>query len=128
MIAAALGSAASYRGLGADSGTAAVTAGCSLCFYLREADRHGRMHLSRWLLRQAFDLGLPGGTATRTHMGFGRSGYYHDTRFVDLCVNLAVRVEFLLTDREAEQFLESLRPVHPNLIYQLSSAEYGVTG
>ena len=101
--------------------------GCSLCFYMRESDRHGRTRLYRWLLLHALNQGMPGGTATRTVGGFGRHRFFHDARMVDLSVNLAIRVEFVLTSTQADQLLESVRAAHPNIVYQIATARYGVT-
>ena len=98
-----------------------------LSFYVRESDRHGRIRLYRWLLMQALGHGLPGGTAMRTTAGFGRHGFFHDARVVDLAVNLAVRVDFLLSARQAEQFLGSVRELHPNIVFQLCPARIGTT-
>ena len=101
--------------------------GQSLCFYVRESDRHGRTRLYRWLLVHALSQGLPGGTATRTVGGFGRHRFFHDARMVDLSVNLAIRVEFLLSNTQADQLLEYVRTAHPGIIFQLTLARFGVT-
>ena len=101
--------------------------GQSLCFYMRESDRHGRTRLYRWLLLHALSQGAPGGTATRAVGGFGRQRFFHDARMVDLSVNLGVRVEFVLSSTQADQLLESVRIAHPDIVYRIASARFGIT-
>lgn len=101
--------------------------GQSLCFYMRESDRHGRTRLYRWLLLHALSEGVPGGTASRTAGGFGRHRFFHDARMVDLSVNLAIRVEFVLSSIQAERLLESVRSAHPDIVYRIASARFGMT-
>jgi len=115
----------------ADTGTvaAALTEAPERClsFYVRESDRHGRVRLYRWLLRQALSLGLPGGTATETVAGFGRHRLLHDAELVDLAVNLAVRVDFLVTGADAQRLLRSVREAHPDIVFHMCPARTGFT-
>ena len=101
--------------------------GQSLCFYMRESDRHGRTRLYRWLLLHALSQGAPGGTATRTIGGFGRHRFFHDARMVDLSVNLAIRVEFVLSSTQADRLLDSVRNAHPDIVYRIAAARFGMT-
>ena len=101
--------------------------GQSLCFYMRESDRHGRTRLYRWLLLHALSQGAPGGTATRTVGGFGRHRFFHDARMVDSSVNLAIRVEFVLSSAQTDRLLESVLSAHPHIVYRIASARFGVT-
>jgi PII-like signaling protein len=100
-------------------------ASVSTCARATATDEHAC--IDGYSLLHALSQGLPGGTATRTVGGFGRHRYFHDARMVDLSVNLAIRIEFLLSNTQARQLLESVRTAHPGMIYQLASARFGVT-
>ncbi|MBS0418642.1 MAG: DUF190 domain-containing protein [Proteobacteria bacterium] len=78
-------------------------------------------------MARAATAGLPGGTATQTAAGFGRHGYFHDERMVDLSVNSAVRVYFFLPETRARQLLRSVQEFHPGIVFQICPAEVGTT-
>jgi len=101
--------------------------GRCLSFYVHESDRHGGVRLYLWLLMQALSLGLPGGTATQTVAGFGRHRSFHDAGKVDLLVDLAVRVDFFLSEQQAGRLLRSVQETHPGILFQVCPAQIGTT-
>jgi len=97
-------------------------------FYVREHDRHHGQLLWEWLLEQANRLGIRGGSAFKAMAGFGSHHVLHEERFFELAGSLAVEVEFIVTDKEADSLLALLRHEHVNAFYALIPARFGVTG
>lgn len=96
--------------------------------YVHENDRrHGQL-LWEWLLEQASRLGIRGGSAFKAMAGFGSHHVLHEERFFELAGSLAVEVEFIVTDAEAQQLLELLRREKVNVFYALIPARFGLTG
>jgi uncharacterized protein len=104
-----------------------TTRGVGLVFYVRSTDRHARMPLYKWLLRQAQELGLPGGSVRQTICGYGRRGRWHDSRLVDLSIDLTLRVEFLTTDTDARRLLVALAEQRLDVFYCMTTTVFGVT-
>jgi len=99
----------------------------SLCrFYLHEGDRHRGRPLWEWLLEQANQIGLRGGSAFRAMAGFGSHHLLHESRFFELAGSLAVEVEFLVTDEEAERLLELLRRERVRVVYARVPAQFAL--
>jgi uncharacterized protein len=77
--------------------------------FLRFNVREGRPYRGRliweWLLEDANKLNIRCGSAFRAMAGFGRHHILHEQRFFELAGTLAVEVEFLVTDDEAEQIM-----------------------
>jgi PII-like signaling protein len=80
-----------------------------LSFYTSEKQHHSDMPLYEWLLEEAKSLGVHGGSAFRAIAGFGRGGHMHEDTFFELAGELAVKVEFILEEEQAEQLLERVR-------------------
>ncbi len=97
-------------------------------FYLRENDRYQGQLLWEWLLEQANRLGIRGGSAFKAMAGFGSHHVLHEERFFELAGSLAVEVEFIVTDKEADALLALLRRERVNAFYALIPARFGVTG
>lgn len=97
-------------------------------FYVRENDRHHGQLLWEWLLEQANRLGIRGGSAFKAMAGFGSHHVLHEERFFELAGSLAVEVEFIVTDKEADMLLALLRREQVNAFYALIPARFGVTG
>jgi len=83
--------------------------GCFLRFYVHEGARHHRELVWEWLLRQASQMGIRGGSAFRAMAGFGRHHVVHEDHFFELAGSLTVEVEFIVTDEEAERLLQLVR-------------------
>ena len=105
-----------------------IRQGVHLRFFMHANARHGGMLLSEWLLEQAKKRRLGGGSVFRAIAGFGRHGVLHEEQFFELADDLPVKVEFLLGEAEAEQLLEAIRALHPDLVYARSGVEFGVLG
>jgi len=100
--------------------------GSFLRFYVRENQRlHGRL-LWEWLLEQASTIGVRGGSAFRAMGGFGRHHVLHEQTFFELAGTLAVEVEFIVTNEEAEQVLELVKKAGIRLFYARIPASFGV--
>lgn len=100
--------------------------GSFLRFYVQESQRlHG--HLAwEWLLDQANALGIRGGSAFKAMAGFGRDHTLHESRFFELAGKVAVEVEFIVSDGEAEQLLALVRRENIRLFYARMPAQFGV--
>ncbi len=102
--------------------------GVNLRFYMHNNAKHHGKLLYEWLLEQARDQGLAGGSAFRAIAGFGRHGVLHEEAFFDLAGDLPVRVEFVLREQEAEQLLDAVRHAGVSLVYTQSPVDIGVLG
>jgi PII-like signaling protein len=95
-------------------------------FYVHENDRlRGRL-VWEWLLEQANQLGIRGGSAFRAMAGFGRRHVLSEDHFFELAGSLTVEVEFIVTDAEARQLLELVRHEKVRLFYAHIPARFGV--
>ncbi len=99
--------------------------GTLLRLYVHENRRHHHVLLYDWLLAQAKDLGIRGGSAFRSIAGFGRNGIVHEERFFELAGELVVEVELAVTDDEARRLLARIREEGIDLFYVLTPVEFG---
>ena len=99
--------------------------GTLLRLYVHENRRHHRVLLYDWLLAQAKDLGIRGGSAFRSIAGFGRHGIVHEERFFELAGELVVEVELAVTNDEARRLLARIREEGIDLFYVLTPVEFG---
>ena len=100
--------------------------GSFLRFYVHENDRlHGRL-LWEWLLEQANQLGIRGGSAFKAMAGFGRHHHLHESKFFELAGSLGVEVEFIVNEAEAEQLLALARREKIRLFYARMPAHFAV--
>jgi uncharacterized protein len=104
-----------------------TTLGTYLRFYVHENRKHRGILLYEWLLEAAKKAGIHGGSAFRAIAGFGRHGVLHEQHFFELAGDLTVEVEFLLSDQEADAFLDVLRKESVRVVYAKSRAEFGMT-
>jgi uncharacterized protein len=101
--------------------------GTYLKFYVHENRRHGGKLVFEWLLNEARELGIHGGSAFRAIAGFGRHGVIVEQHFFELADELPVEVAFMVSDDEAERFVSRLREeTDLSLFYIRMTAEYGV--
>lgn len=96
-----------------------------LSFYVSEKQHHAGMPLYEWLLEEAKDLGVHGGSAFRAIAGFGRHGRMHEETFFELAGELAVKVEFILDDALAERLVERIRSQSIRIFYVRQTVEAG---
>lgn len=102
-----------------------ATTGVYLRFFVHENRRHHGVLLYDWLLAEAKQLGLNGGTAFRSVAGFGRHGVTHEAHFLELAGQEAVRVDFVVTREAAERMLARVRAEHLEMFYAMFPAEFG---
>ena len=102
--------------------------GTFLRFYVEESQRHQGVQLWEWLLEQASDLGIRGGSAFRAIGGFGRQHILQESRFFELAGNVGVEVEFIVTAAEARELLELLRAEGIRVFYTETPTRFGITG
>lgn len=100
--------------------------GSFLRFYVHERDRHHDRPLWEWLLTQANELGIRGGSAFRAMAGFGRHHVLHEARFFEPTGTLTVEVEFIVTDEETSALLALLGAERIRLLYSRIPARFGV--
>ena len=102
--------------------------GVQLSFYCHTRERHDGVLLYEWLLEHAKQQGIGGGSAFRAISGFGRHGVLRQEQFFELADDLSVRVEFLLTEAQAQLLLETVRAANVDAVYAMASASFGILG
>ena len=95
--------------------------------FVSEASRHHGKLTYEWLLDEARQLGIGGGSAFLALAGFGRHGR-HDAGFFELAGDLPVVVEFFVEAAMADRLLASIADADLKLVYAKLPAELGVTG
>ena len=100
--------------------------GSSLRFYMHENQKHRGMLLYEWLLGQAKQRGIHGGSAFRAIAGFGRHGVLQEQNFFELAGETAVLVEFIVSDQQGDELLRIVREDGAHLFYARFPAEFGV--
>lgn len=101
--------------------------GICLKLFVSESRLHNGILLYEWLLEQAKEMGILGGTAVRAMAGFGRHGRLHEETFFELAGELPVEIEFLVSEQQAERLLGLLKAENLRLFYARTPAEYGIT-
>jgi len=97
-----------------------------LRFYMHENRKLHGILLYDWLLTNARENDVHGGSAFRAIAGYGRHGNLHEQHFYELAGELPVAVEFLLTSAEADAMIARLRNEKVNVFYTRVAAEFGV--
>jgi len=100
--------------------------GSFLRFYVREDHRHHQRLVWEWLLEHANRLGIHGGSAFKAMAGFGRHHLLHEAKFFELAGSLAIEVEFIVTNEEANKLLEFLHREKIRVFYAHIPARFGV--
>jgi PII-like signaling protein len=91
--------------------------GSFLRLYVHEGQRHRGRPAWEWLLEQANKLGIRGGSAFRAMAGFGRHHKLSEAKFFELAGSLAVEVEFIVTEGEAQQLFNLIHHEKIPLFY-----------
>jgi uncharacterized protein len=99
--------------------------GTLLKFYVHENRRHANRLLYEWLLERARQLGIHGGSAFRAIAGYGRHGVLHEERFFELAGDLALEVEFALSELDAQRLIECVRAERISVFYVCVPMEFG---
>ncbi|HVE48218.1 MAG TPA: DUF190 domain-containing protein [Casimicrobiaceae bacterium] len=102
--------------------------GTLLRFYLHEKRLHRKIVLYEWLLEQAKALGIGGGSVFRAIAGYGRHGVLHEEHFYELAGDLALQIDFVVNDNEADRLIELLTREGIDVPFVRIPAEFGVTG
>jgi PII-like signaling protein len=99
-----------------------------LKIYVGESQRHHGVLLYEWLLQQARNMGIPGGSAFRALAGYGRHGVLHEEAFFELAGNVPVEVGFLASETDVQRLLDLITQENLRLFYAKLPAEHGTTG
>jgi PII-like signaling protein len=99
--------------------------GTLLRFYVHENRRHRHLLLYEWLLEQAKQMGIHGGSAFRAIAGYGRHGVLHEERFFELAGDLTVEIDFAVGDDDAQRLIERIRAESISIFYVRVPMEYG---
>ena len=97
-----------------------------LTFYVTEKQHHAGATLYEWLLEEARELGILGGSVFRAIAGVGRHGRLHEETFFELAGELAVKVEFILDDNLVEQILQRVHAQNLNIFYVRYKVQSGI--
>ena len=100
--------------------------GSFLRFYVGEGQRHRGQVVWEWLLETANAVGVRGGSAFHAMAGFGRHHKLSEAKFFELAGSVAVEVEFIVTDEEAQQLLSLVHREKIPLFYSHIPAHFGV--
>jgi PII-like signaling protein len=100
--------------------------GLFLRFYVHENQRIHHGLVWEWLLQQANKMGIRGGSAFRAMAGFGSHHMLHEDHFFELAGALAIEVQFVVTEDEAERLLDLLKHEKIRVFYALIPARFGV--
>ena len=102
--------------------------GVQLSFYCHTRARHDGVLMYEWLLERAKKSGIGGGSAFRAMCGFGRHGVLREEQFFELADDLAVKVEFLLNEAQAQSLLEAVRASGVDVVYAIAPASFASLG
>lgn len=102
--------------------------GAHLYFYCHAHTKHNGILLTEWLLEQAKQHGLGGGSVFRAIAGFGRHGVLHEEQFFELADDLPVKIEFLLGNAEADALVQRVRDAGVDAVYARSPASFALLG
>ncbi|AIF49015.1 DUF190 domain-containing protein [Dyella japonica] len=102
--------------------------GVLLSFYTHSRARHGGMLVFEWLLEHARAHGIGGGSAFRAIGGFGRHGVLREEQFFELADDLAVKVEFLVTEAQGQALIQTVRESGVDAVYAIASASFEILG
>ena len=102
--------------------------GVHLTFFCHLRAKHDGMLLSEWLLGQARQRGLGGGSVFRAIAGFGRHGVLHEEQFFELADDLPIKIEFLLREDQAGALVQLAREAGVDATYAYHPASFAVLG
>ena len=99
--------------------------GVHLRFYTYETRKLHGVSVYEWLLEQAKNLGIHGGSAFRAIAGFGRHGRLHEQHFYELAGYVPILVEFIVSETEADDLLALIRSEKLDLFYAAVPVRFG---
>lgn len=101
--------------------------GSYLKLFVPEGTRHHGNLLYEWILQQAHQVGVPGGSAVRAIAGYGRHGRLHEQHFFELAGEVPIVLEFFAADEAIDGLLALLRAENISVFYVKYAAEGGLT-
>lgn len=99
-----------------------------LKLYVPQNAKHGGKLMYEWLMEEARDLGIPGGSAFRAIAGYGRHGRMHEEHFFEMADDLPMMVEFFAEESAITLLLARLQAERVSLFYIRFPAIGGITG
>jgi PII-like signaling protein len=99
-----------------------------LKFFVIESHKIHERPVYDWLLDQARQLGLHGGSAFRAIAGYGRHGIRHEAHFFELAGELPLEVVFVASREDARRLLDRVNAEGLSLFHYMMPAECGMTG
>ena len=84
------------------------------------------MPLYEWLLTQARQRSIAGGSAFRAIAGYGRHGVMSEQHFFELAGQQTVLVEFIVSEQQADELLRIAGEDGAPLFYARFPAEFGL--
>jgi PII-like signaling protein len=99
--------------------------GSLLRFYVHEKDRIDGRPAWEWLLQEANQLNLAGGSALRAMAGFGRHHVLRANHFFELAGTQAIEVEFIASDADARALLDTVRAKQADMFFVRMPVEFG---
>jgi PII-like signaling protein len=96
--------------------------------FVVESQRQARQPVYQWLLQQASQLGLPGGSAFRAIAGFGRHHKLHEAHFYELAGELPMEVVFVVDRDQAMHLIATVTDAGLSLFHYMVPVRSGVTG
>jgi PII-like signaling protein len=100
--------------------------GSLLRFYVHEYQRVHQRLLWEWLLRQAERLSIRGGVAVRTMAGCGCRHGLRVQPFIEPTGSFTVQIDFIVTDEEAERFLDLVKAEKIRVFFARIPAQFGM--
>lgn len=97
-----------------------------LTFYVSEKQHHEGRLFYEWMLQEAKEMGVRGGSVFHAIAGFGRHGRLHEQTFFELAGELGVKVEFVLDEVLSEQLLSRVRAQNISVFYVLHPVQAGI--
>ncbi len=79
--------------------------GCLLRIFIGESDKHARIPLYDWIVKQAREHRLAGATVIRGLEGFGAHGHLHTAKLLRQATDLPIIVEIVDSRETIEAFL-----------------------
>ena len=101
--------------------------GFQLEFFMEQNKLHKHEALWKWLLETARTHGIRGATLFTGSMGYGQHRHIHAAHFFELA-DQPVEVTMVVTETEAESFLDLLRQEKVHVFYVKLPVEFGVLG
>lgn len=106
----------------------AIHRGVQLSFYTHTRAHHDGKLVYEWLLEHARRHGIGGGSAFRAICGFGRHGVLREEQFFELADDLAIKVEFLVTQAQCTALIQTVRESGVDAVYAIAATEFALLG